>query len=246
MIAALDKDRLEPQVAIGLAHARWSADPQESSSRRAGHADLAVLTLGSALERTPDHPLVYSALGRVWLDIAQARNDRVALNKALEALERVGSTNTATSETLTLYGRALLQTGRVDTAERTLQQATERYPVEPEAFLLFATAAEQETHFDAARQALIKYGALVGDDPGFVARAERIAALSLRVNDTATAIEWLDRANAASATDVRLLQLLAEARVKAGDRKGAEATIARALEKDPNNAALLALSRRVR
>ncbi len=109
VIAGLDRDRLEPQIAVGLAHARWSADPQETPSRRAGHEDLAVLTLGSALERTPDHPLVYGALGRVWLDIAQARNDRVALNKALEALERAGSGSAATSEALTLYGRALLQ-----------------------------------------------------------------------------------------------------------------------------------------
>ena len=102
-----------------------------------------MLTLGSALERTPDHPLVYGALGRVWLDIAQARNDRVALNKALEALERAGSRSAATSEALTLYGRALLQSGRVDVAERILQQATERYPIEPAAFLFYATAAER-------------------------------------------------------------------------------------------------------
>ena len=114
VIAGLDRDRLESQIAVGLAHARWSADPQETPSRRAGHEDLAVLTLGSALERNPDQPLVYAALGRVWLDIAQARDDGVALNKALEALERAGSTSAATSETLTLYGRALLQSGRVD------------------------------------------------------------------------------------------------------------------------------------
>ena len=46
------------------------------AAKRAGQADLAVLTLGSALERTPDQPQIYSALGRVWLDIAQARGRR--------------------------------------------------------------------------------------------------------------------------------------------------------------------------
>ena len=246
VIAGLDRNRVERQVAVGLAHARWSADPQEPASRRAGHADLAVLTLGGALERAPDQPLVYGALGRVWLDIAQARNDRVSLNKALEALERVGSTNAATSDTLTLYGRALLQSGRVDLAERTWQQATERYPVEPTAFVFYATAAEQQNHLEAARQALIRYGALVGDDEGFVTRAERIAALSLRMNDAPTAVEWLARANAVSVVDVHLLELLAQAQLKAGDRPAAENTVTRALEKDPKNAALLALSRRVR
>ena len=246
VIAGLDADRLERQVAIGLAHARWSADPQESAARRQGHADLAVLTLGSALERTPDHPLVYGALGRVWLDIAQARNDRVALGKALEALRRVASTNAATSDTLTLYGRALLQSGRADLAERAFQQATEHYPVEPGAFVFYATTAEQHNHLEAARQALIRYGALAGDDEGFVTRAERIAALSLRLNDAPTAVEWLARANAVSVVDVRLLGELADAERRAGDRRGAKGTISRALEKDPNNAALLALSRRLR
>src|SRR5918912_1208049 len=39
VLAALDREHVERQVAIGLAHAR------------AGHGDLAVVTLGSALER---------------------------------------------------------------------------------------------------------------------------------------------------------------------------------------------------
>jgi tetratricopeptide (TPR) repeat protein len=246
VIADLDRDRPERQVAVGLALARWSADPQEPASRRAGHADHAVLTLSSALERTPDHPLLYAALGRVWLDIAQARNDPVALNKALEALERVGSTNDATSETLTLYGRALLQAGQVDLAERTLRQATERYPVEPTAFVFYATAAEQQSHWDAARQAWLQYGALVGNAEGFPARAERIATLSLRMNDTATAIEWMERANEVSPADARLVELLAETELRAGDRPAAQATIARGLGKYPDDAALLALSRRLR
>jgi tetratricopeptide (TPR) repeat protein len=246
VLAALDRDRPERQVAVGLAHARWSADPQEPASRRARHADLAVLTLSSALERAPDHPLVYGALGRVWLEIAQARNDLVALNKALEALELIGSTSDATSETLTLYGRALLRNGQIDLAERTLQQATERYPVEPNAFASYATAAEQQGHWDAARQAWILYGALVGDDEGFLARAERIAALSLHLNDPATAIEWLERANELSLTEGRLVKLLAEAQLRAGDRPAARATIARGLDTYPNDAALLALSRRLR
>jgi tetratricopeptide (TPR) repeat protein len=246
VIAGLDRDRLESQIAVGLAHARWAADPQETPSRRAGHEDLAVLTLGSALERTPDQPLVYAALGRVWLDIAQTRNDGVALSKALEALERAGSSGAATSETLTLYGRALLQNGRVDDAERVFQQATERYPLEPAAFLFYATAAEQENHFEAARHALIQYGALVDDDRSFVTRAERIAALSLRLDDSATALEWLPRAIAVGDPDVRLLELLAGAQLMAGDRPAAEATIARALEKDPKNTALLALARKTK
>lgn len=193
LLAGLERTEVARQVAVGQAHARWAADPQEPASRRAGHADLAVLTLGSALERTPDQPLIYSALGRVWLEISQARGDRVALNKALEALERVGSSNAVTSDGLTLYGRALLQSGRGTLAERALQQATERFPVEPAAFLFYAETAEQQNHFVAARLALIRYGALAGDDEGFADRAARIGALSFRLSDSVTAARWIDR-----------------------------------------------------
>ena len=62
-------------VALGLAYAR------------AGQTERAVTTLGRAAERYPEHPYAYVALGRVWLEIAQARGDRVALSKALGALE---------------------------------------------------------------------------------------------------------------------------------------------------------------
>lgn len=246
VLAGLDPVRTERQVAVGAAHARWAADTQDTASRRAGHADLAVLTLGSALERTPDQPLAYSALGRVWLEIGQSRNDPVALNKAVEALERIASSNSASSETLTLYGRALIQTGRLEPAERVLQQATTRYPVEPTSFLHYATTAEQQNHLDAARHALIQYGALVVNDEGFGARAARIAALSLRLNDARTAVQWLERAVASSASDSRLLASLADAQLRAGNRAAAESTIARGLEKDAGNAALLAVQRRLR
>ena len=164
VLAGLDRAHIERQVAIGLAHARWSADPRETATSRASHADLAVLTLRSALDQTPDQPLIYGALGRVWLQIARLRDDRVALHKAIQALERVASNGAAPSDVLTLYGRALLQLGRADAAERTLQHATQRYPVDPDAFLALATAAERQHHVDAARQALVDFGALATDD----------------------------------------------------------------------------------
>ncbi|MBI4485314.1 MAG: tetratricopeptide repeat protein [Acidobacteria bacterium] len=234
VIAGIDRDHIERQVAVGLAYAR------------AGQPDLAVLTLGNALERTPDQPLIYGALGRVWLDIAQTRNDRVALSKALEALERIASSPGATSETLTLYGRALLRDGEADVAERTLQQAIARAPIEPTAFLFYAAAAERQNHLEEARQALISYGALVADDPELVARATRIATLSLRLDDVNAAVDWLQRAASVSPNDVKLLASLADAQLKADDREAARATIASALEKDPKNLALAALARRAR
>jgi tetratricopeptide (TPR) repeat protein len=224
VLAGLDRDHAERQVAVGLAHAR------------AGHWDLAVLTLSSALERSPDQPQIYRALGQVWLE--RPRDDRAFLSKARQALERAAASTNAGSDVLTLYGRALLQDGDVEGAEQTLQQAINRYPIEPAAFLLYASTAEKQNHLDAARGALILYGSVVSDDRDFTGRAARIAALSLRLNDPDTAVDWLDRAASASPNDMKLVALLAEAELRAGDSEAANATIARGLQKDPTNAAL--------
>ena len=77
-LAALEPTRPDRVVAVGLAQAR------------AGREDAAVITLGRAVERFPDAPQVYAALGHVWLTEAQRRGDRVALNKAVEALAAGG------------------------------------------------------------------------------------------------------------------------------------------------------------
>jgi tetratricopeptide (TPR) repeat protein len=234
IMAGLDRDHVERQIAVGLAQAR------------AGHAEPAVVALGTALERTPDQPLVYEALGRVWLEDAEARDDRTALNKALEALERVGSEPSSTSTALTLFGRALMRDGQMDRAERILHQATTRFPVEPSAFLHYATAAERQNHLDAARRALIDYTSLVGDDAQMTQRAMRIATLSLRLDDAATAARWLQRAVDASPNDVRLLASLGDAQWRSGDRDAARRTVDRGLGIDAGQPALLDLSRRLK
>lgn len=230
LVAGLDRDQPARQVAVGLAQAR------------AGHTDLAVLTLGSTLERTPDQPLIYGALGRVWLERAQARDDRVDLSNALEALERAASDAGATSELLTLYGRALLLDGEADVAERTLQQATARDPVDPAAFSVLAQAAERLNHLDAARQALLSYLDLAGDVPEAASIEGRIGMLSFRLDDADTAVEWLRRAVASPHADVKLYAALAQAEIQTGDRDAARATVEKGLAKDPGNAALVRFS----
>jgi tetratricopeptide (TPR) repeat protein len=237
VLAVLDRDRVERQVAVGLAHAR------------AGHADLAILTLGNALERIPNQPFIYEALGEVWLGTAEAQNDRGELAKALEALSHAAASDTATSQTLTLYGRALLQNDQPRLAEDVLKRATERYPVEPSAFLHYATAAERQSDLGSARQALIAYRALLTDidrETERAALAARIGTLSVALDEPTVAIAWLNRALAATPNDVQLLTSLAEAQLKADDRPAALATIARALEKDPTNPAIQALAKRAR
>jgi tetratricopeptide (TPR) repeat protein len=205
LLAGLDRNRVERQVAVALALAAT------------GRTDPAIVTLGTALERTPDDPRVYQALGQVWLQNAEARNDRLALNKALEALERAASATSVSSETLTLFGRALLRDGQAERAEQVLQVATSRYPVDRTSFFYYAAAAERQKDFDAARQALIDLAALQGDDENAVERAARIGSLSMRLDDPAAAARWYQKAiDAGSAADPRLLKALADAQAKAG------------------------------
>ena len=235
VLAGLDGGRVERRIAIGLAHARG------------GHPDLAVLTLASALEQFPSHPLVYSALGRIWLDIARAHPDRTdALGKALEALERASASPTASSEVKTWYGEALIRDGQLDAAEHILQQATERLPTEPAAYALYAQIAEQLRHAPQALTALLSYQALVGDDPAADARALKLGQLSLQVDDPAGAIPWLNRAIAADTRNLTALAALADAYQQLGYVDDARAIVVRGLAIDPANRTLLALSRRLR
>jgi tetratricopeptide (TPR) repeat protein len=146
-LAALEPGRAERLVAVGLTYARY------------GRPEAAILTLGRAAERYPDAPAVHAALGRVWLDTASAQNP-AATTRAIEALERAANTVDATSDTLTLYGRALLLSGDAAAAERVLQQAVARLPVEPAAYRYLADAANLLGHIPVARTAQERYAAL--------------------------------------------------------------------------------------
>src|SRR5436190_1891957 len=188
------------------------------------------------------------ALGRVWLEAAQLHGDRIALAKALEALEgAVGSDDS--SEALTLFGRALLLASDQDLAERMLQDATTREPVDPTAFFYLADAAERCEHPKVARQALVDYRTLTGDERDArrrVAMAERIGALSMRAQDAPAAVTWFTRALDAGGPDTVILVHLAQAQIAAGDPDAARQTVARALEHEPQNAAARALARQLR
>lgn len=151
-LAAFEPTRPERLVSVGLAYANW------------GRTDAAVLTLARAADRYPDEPLVRTALGRVWLEVAERGSDPVALEKALGALQPIASSATASAETLTLYGRALLLSGDPRMAERTLAEAARRSPVDPAALRHLADAAERLGHLPVAREALLRYVALIGKD----------------------------------------------------------------------------------
>jgi tetratricopeptide (TPR) repeat protein len=149
------------QVTLGLAYAE------------AGQMARAVRLLSSAAGMYPDHARIYLAVGRVWLAAASEGPDHVALAKAIEALEHA-ATMDASSEALTLLGQARLAASEAAAAERTLRQATDTLPADPDAFLSLAEAAERLGHVQVARQALVDYQALTGAaDPSFLLRLAR-------------------------------------------------------------------------
>ena len=149
-LAALEPARPERLIDVGLAYARW------------GWTETAILTLGRAAERYPGRDDAYVALGRVWLDVAESRGDEGALNKAVDALRSRARTDTASSEALTLYGRALFLSGDITGAERTLLRAAEMTPIDPVTLRYLAEAAERLGHSAQARAARARHDALTG------------------------------------------------------------------------------------
>ena len=232
-LAALEPGKPERIVAVGLAQAR------------AGRGDAAVLTLGRAVERFPDSPQVFAALGHVWLLEAQRRSDRVALNKAVEALGQAAGRADASSDTLAELGRAYLLAGDRSAAERALRQAIARLPVPADAYLNLADLTGRDGRIQDARDALLKYATLIGDDKPLTAVAIQIGEYSVRLGEPSLAVRWFDRALDEGGPNPALQVKLADAALRAGDVVRAHQVIDDGLATEPGNSALQQLKRRL-
>jgi tetratricopeptide (TPR) repeat protein len=232
-LAALEPTRPERQVAVGLAYAH------------AGDPDEAVVTLRRVAERYPERSSVYVALGHVWLETAEARRDRVALGKALKALEGVARAGSASSEALTLYGRALLMSGDVVGAQRAFERAAQALPLDVSSLLYLATTAERLGRVSVCRDALVRYAALNGDDANAAARAFQIGDLSARLGEPAVAATWFRKAADLSGGPPATLFRLADTEARLGHVAAALAAIDQGLSRDPTDARLLALRKRL-
>jgi tetratricopeptide (TPR) repeat protein len=203
-LVALDYARPARLVALGRAYAE------------AGRHEAAVLTLGRAVERFPDSSTAYAALGRVWLEAAEARRDPSALRKAVQALSTAVSHADATSDTLADLGRAWLLSGDAAAAERALRQALARLPVPPTAYLDLAAIAARKRHVQEARDSLVKYATLIGDEQAVASVAPRIAEYSIGLGEPHVAVRWIDRAIAEAGSTPALLALKRRASVVSG------------------------------
>jgi len=232
-LAALEPTRPDRIIAVGLAQAR------------AGRDDTAVITLGRAVERFPDAPQVYAAIGHVWLTDAQRRGDRVSLNKAIEALGHVAGRADATSETYAELGRALLMAGDRAAAERALRQAVAKLPVPPDAYLQLADVTGRDGRIQDARDALLKYATLIGDEKPLAGVAAQIGDYSVRLGEPALAVRWFDRAIDEAGPSTALQVKLADAAWRAGDVVRAKQVINEGLASEPDNRTLQQLKRRI-
>ena len=234
-LAALEPERPERQTVVALA---WS---------RSGRTNDSVNLLGRAAERYPDHTPGFLALGRIWLDAAEPRRDRVALGKALAALQPLASRPTASSEAMALYGRALMLSGNLKEAETFLRLASEALPVRMEALVWHADAAERLGRLAAARLSLERWITLAPESAAETgAVLERTGALGLRLGDTTGAAAALRRATDVPSRRPSAFTALANLQITLAQREAASATVARGLDVFPQDAALLALNRRLR
>jgi tetratricopeptide (TPR) repeat protein len=153
----------------------------------------ALRLLTNAIERFPDQADSYVALGRIWLAAARSEQDPEALGKAIGALQHAASME-PTGEALALLGEARLDADELPVAERTLQQATQKPPVDRTTFLRLADAAERLGHTRDARAALVDYYSLLDpQDRRALETARRIADLSNQLGEPRAAAEWAAR-----------------------------------------------------
>lgn len=232
-LAALEPARADRLVAVGLAQAR------------AGRGDSAIVTLSRAVERFPEAPQVYAALGHVWLLDAERRDDRVALNKAIEALRHAAARADATSETYAELGRAWMLAGDRQAAERALRQSVAKLPLMPEAYLRLAEITGRDGRIQEARDSLLKYATLVGDEKPMASVATQIADYSVRLGEPVLAVRWLDRAIDEAGPSTALQVKLADAAIRAGDVARAHQVIDDGLASEPGNPQLEQLKRRL-
>lgn len=236
-LATLEPERPERAVALGLGYART------------GQTDTAIQTLDRAAQRFADSQPVRLALGRVWLGVAEARSDQMALNRAIDSL-RLAANGPATSEALTLLGRALVFNGDIDRAIPVLERATAHFPVDPTAFKALAEAAQRRGRYQIERQALIQFDALSGDGPtarDSTMRLLRIADLTRRLGPADEVGLWVERAARLTPIgDVALVARVADTLLNVNEPASARALLDRALSRNPLDAELSALQRRAR
>ena len=91
------------------------------------------------------------ALGETWLSLAESGVNHRGLVQALQFLRSIPRSD-ASSAALTALGRALSLSGDTEGATRAFRIATQRFPLDPTAFLYLADQAEDENDIELANR----------------------------------------------------------------------------------------------
>jgi predicted Zn-dependent protease len=117
--------------------------------------------------------------------------------------------------------------------------------VVPEAYLQLADITVRDGRVQVARDLLLKYATLVGDERSLATVATRIGDYSVKLGEPALAVRWFSRAMDEAGPSTPLQLKLAEAAWKAGDVTRAHQVIDEAISSEPENRSLLQFKRRL-
>ena len=135
-----------------------------------GRNDEAIEAVGLALEQDPNLPDAYLRLGELWLEEGMLRNDRVALEKAVTALESVVMMDSENGRAALALGRAYLAVGNEVTAFEELQRAAEATPLQADAHQVLGDLYLARGDFTEAATAYHVYLKLADKSPTVLER----------------------------------------------------------------------------
>ena len=164
--------------ALRVADEEIDRQPQDPSSyvlladvhRMRGRNDEAIEAVGLALEQDPNLPGAYLRLGQLWLEEGILRNDRVALEKAVAALESVVRMDSENGPATLALGRAYLAIGNETRAFDELQHAADATPMQADAHLELGDLYLARKNFTEAATAYHVYMKLAERSPAVLER----------------------------------------------------------------------------
>lgn len=244
-------EQKRPEEAMGLVKDEIDADPGDPSAylhlaevhHLAGRNRDAIEAVGLALEQDPNLPAAYLRLGELWLDEAEQRDDPVAAEKALSALESVVKMDPSSGAAALALGRAYLAIGDEERGFSELQRASEATPVEAEALRLLGDLYRARHNPAEAVTAYHVYLKLSGDSPVVLERLGDAYVESGKHDAAANVYMKLAELEPRRAAP---LVKAARAFLRSGDRLSAARACRQGLAANPENENLLELLQEAR
>jgi tetratricopeptide (TPR) repeat protein len=133
--------------------------------RMNGRTAEAIEAVGLAIEQDPNLPDAYLRLGELWLEDGMLRNDRVALEKAITALESVIMMDSENGPAALALGRAYLAIGNEEAAAEELEHAADATPIQADAHRILGDLYLERGAFTEAATAYHVYLKLSDPSP---------------------------------------------------------------------------------